>query len=128
MLGNGVTQLFCNEEEALAWTGTDRLDIAATELSDVAQFVNITLGARGSLAVSPGARQLAPGRGAHAVDTTGAGDIYAGAFLYARNSGAPPSDAAGFANFAAAHLVTVHGARLPDLTAYDALRRAFTRP
>ena len=128
MLGNGVTQLFCNEEEALAWTGTDRLDIAATELGDVAQFVNITLGARGSLALSPGARQLAPGQRAHAVDTTGAGDIYAGAFLYARNGGAQPSEAAGFANFAAAHLVTVHGARLPDLTAYDALRRAFTRP
>ena len=128
MLGNGVTQLFCNEEEALAWTGTDRLDIAATELGDVAQFVNITLGARGSLAVSPRGRQLTPGRGAHAVDTTGAGDIYAGAFLHARNDGAQPSEAAGFANFAAAHLVTVHGARLPDLSAYEAVRRAFTRP
>ena len=127
MLGNGVTQLFCNEEEALAWTGTDRLDIAATELGDVAPFVNITLGARGSLALSPGARQLASGHGADAVDTTGAGDIYAGAFLHARNAGAVPSEAAGFANFAAAHLVSIHGARLPDLPAYESLRRAFTR-
>ena len=127
MLGNGVTQLFCNEEEALAWTGTDRLDIAATELGDVAPFVNITLGARGSLALSPGARQFAPGHGADAVDTTGAGDIYAGAFLHARNAGAVPSEAAGFANFAAAHLVSIHGARLPDLPAYESLRRAFTR-
>ena len=128
MLGNGVTQLFCNEEEALAWTGTDRLDIAATELGDVAPFVNITLGARGSLALSPRGRELTPGRAADAVDTTGAGDIYAGAILYARNAGAAPGEAAGFANFAAAHLVSVHGARLPDLSAYAALKRAFTRP
>lgn len=128
MLGNGVTQLFCNEEEALAWTGTDRLDIAATELGDVAPFVNITLGARGSLALSPRGHELSPGRGADAVDTTGAGDIYAGAVLYARNAGAVPAEAAGFANFAAAHLVSLHGARLPDLRAYAALKRAFTRP
>ena len=128
MLGNGVTQLFCNEEEALAWTGTDRLDIAATELGDVAPFVNITLGARGSLALSPRGRELAPGRGADAVDTTGAGDIYAGAILYARNAGAVPAEAAAFANFAAAHLVSVHGARLPNLPAYAALKKTFTRP
>ncbi|MCY3810338.1 MAG: adenosine kinase [Gammaproteobacteria bacterium] len=128
MLGNGVTQLFCNEEEALAWTGTDRLDIAATELGDVAPFVNITLGARGSLALSPRGRELTPGRGADAVDTTGAGDIYAGAILYARNAGAAPREAAGFANFAAAHLVSVHGARLPDLPAYAAVKKAFAGP
>ena len=127
MLGNGVTQLFCNEEEALAWTGTDRLDIAATELGDVAPFVNITLGARGSLALTPRGRELTLGRRADAVDTTGAGDIYAGAILYARNAGAVPGEAAGFANFAAAHLVSVHGARLPDLPAYAALKKAFTR-
>lgn len=127
MLGNGVTQLFCNEEEALAWSGTDRLDIAATELGDVAPFVNITLGARGSLALSPGARELTPGLSVDAVDTTGAGDIYAGATLHARNAGAGPGEAAGFGNFAAAHLVSVHGARLPDLPAYVALRNAFTR-
>ena len=125
MLGNGVTQLFCNEEEALDWTGTDRLDIAATELGDIAQFVNITLGARGSLALSPRGRELTSGRGVDAVDTTGAGDIYAGAILYARSAGAGPGEAAGFANFAAAYLVSVHGARLPDLPAYAALKKAF---
>ena len=36
MLGNGVHQLFCNEEEALAWTRTDRIDIAVNELRDIA--------------------------------------------------------------------------------------------
>ena len=127
MLGNGVTQLFCNAEEALTWTGTDRLDVAIAELADIAPFVNITLGAQGSLAVSKGVSEHAPSFPARAVDTTGAGDIYAGAFFHARVSGAAPRDAARFANFAAAELVSKHGARLPGLKAYAALKRRYAK-
>ena len=126
MLGNGVTQLFCNEEEALAWTGTDRLDIAVAELADIAPFVNITLGPAGSLAATKGRSEVIPGYPVQAVDTTGAGDIYAGAFLHARTQSATPGDAARFANFAAAELVSKHGARLPGLAAYASLRQRFT--
>ena len=127
MLGNGVTQLFCNAEEALAWSGTDRLDIAIAELADIAPFVNITLGSAGSLAVTKGKSQAVPGYPVQAVDTTGAGDIHAGAFLHARTQGATPVDAARFANFAAAELVSQHGARLPEIAAYASLRQSFTR-
>lgn len=125
MLGNGVTHLFCNEEEALTWAGTDRLDIAVAELGDIAPFVNITLGARGSLAVARGTREHVLGMSVHAVDTTGAGDIYAGAVLHARNGAADAKEAARFGNFAAAELVAKHGARLPDLAAYAALKRRY---
>ena len=125
MLGNGVDQLFCNEEEALTWAGTDRLDIAVAELSDIAPFLNITLGARGSLAVVKGKRQFAPGYPSNAVDTTGAGDIYAGAQLYARVNGAEPDAAAGFANFAAAELVARHGARFDDIADYTRIKARF---
>lgn len=118
MLGNGVHQLFCNEEEALAWAGTDRLDIAVAELRDIAPFLCITLGARGSLAVAHGNSQFAPGFPSHAVDTTGAGDIYAGAFLHALVNGAEPTAAAAFANFAAADLVGRHGARFDTVADY----------
>ena len=37
MLGDGVHTLFCNADEALAWSKTDRLDVAIAELSDIAQ-------------------------------------------------------------------------------------------
>lgn len=127
MLGNGVTQLFCNEEEALTWTGTDRLDIAARELADIAPFVNITLGANGSLAVNPHGNDLVPGYSAQAVDTTGAGDIYAGAVIAARVDEATPAEAARFANHAAAALVSRHGARLPSLADYATLKASFPR-
>ena len=122
MLGNGVHQLFCNEEEALAWAGAERLDIALRELRDIAPNVNVTLGAAGSLAATKNGKTHAPGFPSAAVDTTGAGDIYAGACLHALTAGAEPADAARFANFAAAALVAKHGARLPAAADYAELR------
>ncbi len=127
MLGNGVQQLFCNEEEALNWAGTDRLDIAIAELTDIAPFLNITLGARGSLAVAKGRRHFVPGVPSHAVDTTGAGDMYAGAVLHATVNGAAPAAAAGFANFAAAELVAQHGARLDAIADYALIKERYGR-
>ena len=125
MLGNGVHLLFCNEEEALDWTGADRLDIAATELADIAPHLFITLGRAGSLAVSPAGHREVAGFEVPAVDTTGAGDIYAGACLHALCGGGAPADAARFANYAAAQLVTRAGPRLPDPASYRALLDAF---
>lgn len=126
MLGNGVTQLFCNEEEALSWAGTDRLDIAIAELKDIAPELYVTLGAKGSLAISREGTQEAPGVEVKPVDTTGAGDIYAGAVLAARCKGATPIEAARFANRCAAELVTRYGARLGDLHDYQKLLAAAT--
>ena len=126
MLGNGVHLLFCNEEEALVWTGTDRVDLAANELSDIAPSLYITLGAAGSLAVTPDGRQRATGYPVRALDTTGAGDIFAGACLYALTHGSSPTDAAKFANYAAAQLVSAVGARLQDAMSYQAVRRRFS--
>ncbi len=125
MLGNGIHQLFCNEEEALAWADTDRMDVAIAELKDIAQEVYITLGAKGSLAVSRDGFSEAPGIAVKPVDTTGAGDIYAGAALAARCQGASPVEAARFANFCAANLVTHYGARLKHLNDYTELRKRF---
>ena len=52
MLGDGVHTLFCNADEALAWSKTDRLDVAIAELSDIAQELCITLSADGAQAVT----------------------------------------------------------------------------
>ena len=125
MLGNGVHQLFCNEEEALAWTRSDRVDIAANELRDIAPCVNITLGSAGCLVVTGTNRRQVPGYQVTANDTTGAGDIYAGACLYGLTHGGSSDAAARFANFAAAQLVTRYGARLANADAYVALRNNF---
>ena len=127
MLGNGVNQLFCNEEEALAWARSDRLDVAVAELRDIAPFVNITLGGSGCLVVAPGVKKTAAPFAVQALDTTGAGDIYAGAVIYARVDGFEALTAARFGNFAAAALVARHGARLSNAASYAALKRRFPK-
>lgn len=126
ILEKGVDQLFCNEEEALAWARTDRLDIAINELSDIARHCNITLGARGSISINKGRQTPVEGFPVKALDTNGAGDIYAGAYLAMICHGKEPKEATRFANFAASRLVTHIGARLPDITSYRRLQQSFT--
>ena len=127
ILGNGVDHVFCNEEEALDWAGTDRLDVAVNELSDAARRLSITLGARGSLIVNGHERKEVAGFPANVVDTTGAGDIYAGASLFGWLHGLDHEQAARLANFAAADLVSRFGARLDSPSAYRNLFQAFER-
>lgn len=125
ILGNGVDHLFCNEEEALAWAKTDRLDIAVRELKDVAAALNITLGSRGSLAIDAHSQHTAPGYPVEAVDTNGAGDIYAGACLYGWCADMARDQAAAFGNFAAATLVQRYGARLRKVSDYQDVLHSF---
>lgn len=126
ILGNGVDQLFCNEEEALSWAGTDRMDVAIAELRDIGRTVYITLGKAGSLVVAGTQRSQVPGFEARAVDTNGAGDIFAGACLYGWCRGFDPAACAAFGNFAAARLVETYGARFRRAEQYRAVLGRFT--
>ena len=121
MLGDGVHTLFCNADEALAWSKTDRLDVAIAELSDIAQELYITLSADGAQAVTREGSWRAPGEVVVPLDTNGAGDIFAGACLAARLQGASALDAAKFANRAAAKIIMQFGARLPSINDYRSL-------
>ncbi len=125
LLGNGVNYLFCNEEEALTWAGSDRLDIAIAELKDIARTCNVTLGSRGSLTTTNGQTVAVPGYRVTALDTNGAGDIYAGACLYGWAKGMEAPDAAKLGNFAAAALVQRYGARLRHPDHYRQVLLAF---
>jgi sugar/nucleoside kinase (ribokinase family) len=94
------------------------MDIAIAELKDVARHLNITLGAAGCLVVSQHSRTTVGGYSATALDTTGAGDMYAGGCLYGWTQGMSPEEAAALGNFAAARLVEAYGARLRTSDSY----------
>jgi len=115
MLGAGVDLLFCNREEALTWAGTDSIEAAAETLKQVAKCFAITLGKDGAL-VYDGSQYLnIPATPVQAVDTNGAGDMFAGAFLYGLTHGYSYEQAGVLATRAAARLVTQFGPRLkPD--------------
>jgi len=112
VLGDGVDVLLCNEEEALGFTGKDSIDQAGDMLRERAGILGITLGAKGAR-VWDGSSwiDIAP-HSVKAVDSNGAGDLFAGAFLYGITSGLSCQEAGNLASLGSATLVTRFGARL----------------
>lgn len=124
MIGEGVDILFCNRDEALGFTGADSLPEAARDLQKIAEVVVITLGAEGALVVKDKQPiNIAPCP-TQAIDTNGAGDMFAGAFLYALTQGHSLQTAGDFACYAAAKVVSQYGPRLAP-EQHQALVRAF---
>lgn len=112
MIGEQVDLLFCNCEEALGWTGTDILDTATERLRETAKTFVITLGAEGALVYDGNALIPIPPYPVTAVDSNGAGDMFAGAFLYAITQGHSHEVAGHLASMASASVVGQYGPRL----------------
>jgi len=109
-----VDLFFCNEEEAKSLTGkSDPIECAAV-LHRHAEYVAMTLGANGSLLMHDGAAIPIEGVAVDAIDTTGAGDMYAGALLYGITNGLSWKQAGHLASHAAARIVSQLGARLQN--------------
>lgn len=107
-----VDLFFCNEEEARSLTGKhDAIDCAA-ELHRHAENVAMTLGPNGSLLMHNSEAIAIEGVSVKAIDTTGAGDMYAGALLYGITNGLSWKQAGHLASHAAARIVSQLGARM----------------
>lgn len=103
---------FPNRAEAALLTGRDDPDAIADALLECGVgHVALKLGGAGCLVKTPSERWLIPAcPGAKCVDTTGAGDTFAGAFIAALLEGRPLADCGRFANAAAALCVSQVGA------------------
>lgn len=124
MVGDGVDLVFCNEAEALSWTGADTLANAGDALRGVARQFVITRGKEGSVCFDGDALAEISVHRVQAIDTNGAGDMFAGAFLYAITRGENFATAGRFASLAAGKIVAQYGPRL-RANDYVALRREF---
>jgi len=112
MIGAKVDLLFCNKDEALSWTKTENIEQAAEAMKASAKTFAITLGKEGALVFDGEQLTIIAGESVSAIDTNGAGDMFAGAFLYAVTAGKSFSEAATLANKAAAQVVSQYGPRL----------------
>ena len=112
MLCDGLDYLFANEEEAQTWCGTKDLDAILAQLSPLAKTVCLTRGPQGCIVLQGQSRTDVPAVPAQAVDTNGAGDMFAGTFLYGITHGHTPAQSAALANRTAAAVVSQHGNRL----------------
>lgn len=120
MLGQKVDMLFCNEEEAFLFTDTDSLEEAIPVIQERARCFAITLGEKGALAFDGTTLHVIEANSVDAVDSNGAGDNFAGAFLYAITQGHDFSTAGRLASATAAQVVSQFGPRL-EAEQYKAL-------
>lgn len=114
LLRGPVDLFFCNEEEAKSLTGkSDPIECAA-ELHRHCENVAMTLGANGSLLMHDSKAIPIEGVSVEAIDTTGAGDMYAGALLYGITNGMSWKQAGHLASHASARIVSQLGARMKN--------------
>jgi len=107
-----VDLLFCNLQEARSLTGlTDPIDCAQA-IHKHAKLLALTLGADGSILMQDGQAIPIEGVAVEALDTTGAGDMYAAGVLCGITNGLSLKQAGHLASHAAARIVGQLGARL----------------
>ena len=112
LVAGGVDLLFCNEEEARAFTGISDRDGSSEALSGLVARCCITCGADGAILCSGRERHRVPAVPVDAVDTTGAGDIFAGGVLHGVTRGLDLVAAGRLGAHAAALVVSRYGPRL----------------
>jgi sugar/nucleoside kinase (ribokinase family) len=112
VIGDGVDLLFCNEDEALKYTGTSNLLEAREKMKYVAKRFAITLGKNGVMIFDGDTFIDIESFPVTAIDTNGAGDMFAGAFLYAITHGHTYAQAGKIASLAASKVVSKFGPRL----------------
>ncbi len=108
----GIDMMFSNEDEAREMFGADSIEGCVQGMKSLAKQFAITRGSEGATlydgknVIDIDAVKVKP------VDTNGAGDMYAGAFLYGMTHGHSFEQCGELASAAAATLITQFGARL----------------
>jgi sugar/nucleoside kinase (ribokinase family) len=124
MIGDQVDLIFCNRDEALGFIQTDDFEQACKGMRQYAKQFAITCGAEGAFVFDGEQLSQVAAPKVNPIDTNGAGDMFAGAFLFAAAQGEVFSKAAAFANLAAAKVVTQFGPRL-QAAQHQALKADF---
>lgn len=104
--------IFCNEFEAMAFAETEDHEEAFRSLTSSIPNVAMTLGSAGSRVKIARDTHDIPAYPTTVLNTNGAGDMYAGAFLYGITHGMSTDRAGRLASYSSSLVVAQHGARL----------------
>jgi sugar/nucleoside kinase (ribokinase family) len=110
-----VDILIANEDEARAFTGLADEEKALESLAKAADVAVLKIGKRGSLVSHFGKKYTVDRMGSGAaIDTTGAGDLWAAGFLYGFVNDYPIEDCGKLASACGYEVCQVIGASIPD--------------
>lgn len=133
MLGNKVEVIFCNVEEARLFTDKKQIKAAARALLDHCRIAVVTDSANDTViahkpddAAEIAIYQVPTPAVANVIDTNGAGDNYAGAFLYALSQQYTLPECGRLAGEIASQVVQQFGPRLASKDYRDIARRVLT--
>ncbi|KRG33110.1 adenosine kinase [Psychrobacter sp. P11G3] len=133
MLGNKVAVIFCNSEEARLFTDKKQVKAAARALLEYCQIAVVTDGANGAvIAHQPNdeaeveVHDVATPAVANVIDTNGAGDNYAGAFLYALSQQYSLPECGRLASEISAQVIQQFGPRLASHDYRDIAQRVLS--
>jgi len=111
-IGDGIDLLFCNEVEALSYTQKGSVEEAVEVMKTFAKTFAITLGAEGAVVYDGSDLINIAANPVKAVDSNGAGDLFAGAFMYGLTHGKNFEQAGILASKASSIIVSQFGPRL----------------
>ncbi|WP_194975269.1 adenosine kinase [Aquiflexum lacus] len=123
VIGPSVDLLFANEEEAMLFTGKDNLLEAREELKKAAKHFIITQGKNGAMIFDGDTFIDIEPYKTTAIDSNGAGDMFAGAFMYGITNGHNYASSGKLASMASSKIVSQFGPRLKWHEAKEVLAR-----
>ncbi len=122
-IGPSVDLLFANEEEAMLYTGKSNLMEAREELKKAAKHFVITQGKNGAMIFDGDTFIDIEPYPTTALDSNGAGDMFAGAFMYGITNSHSYASSGKLASMASSKIVSQFGPRLQWHEVKDILAR-----
>lgn len=119
-----VDILFANEEEAKAFTGKEG-EAALDDIAQIAETAIVKIGKKGSWVKRGNDKYLIQPIDAKPIDTTGAGDLYAGGFLYGLAKGYTLDKCGDLGSLLSGKVIEVIGAKIPD-SAWEQIKTTIT--
>ncbi|MBP5247467.1 MAG: adenosine kinase [Fibrobacter sp.] len=111
--GKEIDIVIANEDEAKVYTGESE-EAALEKLAQLSKIAVVKLGKRGALISKDGVMTRVPCGPAKAIDTTGAGDLWASGFLYGILSGWDMERSGKLGSIVSNEVVQVIGAQIPE--------------
>ncbi len=125
LIDNYVDIVFCNEAEVLSLFRKKNLESCQECLSSLSELVVVTLGSKGSLIINADKSELIKAKlTKNLIDTTGAGDIYAGGFIHGLIQNYSLKKCGEIASILAGEIITQLGSR-SNTNLQDLLKKNF---